>query len=84
MAARKKSIDFEKALAELETLVATMEKGDMSLEESLKAFETGIKLTRDCQARLSEAEQKVEILIEQQGELQLADFDSSATSISDA
>tara|TARA_B100000767_G_C19553727_1_gene446034 strand:- start:56 stop:310 length:255 start_codon:yes stop_codon:yes gene_type:complete len=84
MAARKKAIDFEKALAELETLVTTMEKGDMSLEESLKAFETGIKLTRDCQARLSDAEQKVEILIEQQGELQLADFDSSGTSISDA
>ena len=84
MAARKKAVDFEKALAELESLVATMEKGDMSLEESLKAFETGIKLTRDCQARLSEAEQKVEILIEQQGELQLADFDSSGTSISDA
>lgn len=84
MAARKKAVDFEKALAELETLVTTMEKGDMSLEESLKAFETGIKLTRDCQARLSDAEQKVEILIEQQGELQLADFDSSGTSISDA
>lgn len=75
MAARKKAVDFEKALSELETLVSTMEKGDMSLEESLKAFETGIKLTRDCQTRLSEAEQKVEMLIEQQGELQLTDFD---------
>lgn len=78
MAARKKAVDFEKALSDLEVLVATMEKGDMSLEESLKAFETGIKLTRDCQARLSEAEQKVEMLIEQQGELQLADFDPDA------
>lgn len=74
MAARKKAVDFEKALSELEVLVSTMEKGDMSLEESLKAFETGIKLTRDCQAKLSEAEQKVEMLIEQQGELQLTDF----------
>jgi len=76
MAPRKKAVDFEKALLELETLVATMEKGDMSLEESLKAFECGIKLTRDCQLRLSEAEQKVQILVEQQGELQLTDFDS--------
>lgn len=75
MVARKKAVDFEKALSELESLVATMEKGDMSLEESLKAFETGIKLTRDCQTRLTEAEQKVEMLIEQNGELQLTDFD---------
>lgn len=75
MAARKKAVDFEKALSELEALVSTMEKGDMSLEDSLKAFETGIKLTRDCQAKLSEAEHKVEMLIEQQGELQLTDFD---------
>lgn len=78
MAARKKAVDFEKALSELEALVSTMEKGDMSLEESLKAFEAGIKLTRDCQAKLSEAEQKVEMLIEQQGELQLTDFDPNA------
>lgn len=78
MAARKKAVDFEKALSELEALVSTMEKGDMSLEDSLKAFETGIKLTRDCQAKLSEAEQKVEMLIEQQGELQLTDFDPDA------
>lgn len=78
MAARKKAVDFEKALSELEVLVSTMEKGDMSLEESLKAFEAGIKLTRDCQAKLSEAEQKVEMLIEQQGELQLTDFDPNA------
>lgn len=78
MAARKKAVDFEKALSELEALVSTMEKGDMSLEESLKAFEAGIKLTRDCQAKLSEAEQKVEMLIEQQGELQLTDFDPDA------
>jgi exodeoxyribonuclease VII small subunit len=78
MAARKKAVDFEKALSELEALVSTMEKGDMSLEESLKAFEAGIKLTRDCQTKLSEAEQKVEMLIEQQGELQLTDFDPDA------
>ncbi len=78
MAARKKAVDFEKALSELEVLVSTMEKGDMSLEESLKAFESGIKLTRDCQTKLSEAEQKVEMLIEQQGELQLTDFDPDA------
>ncbi len=75
MAAKKKGVDFEKSLRELENLVTEMEKGDLSLEESLKAFETGIKLTRDCQTRLSEAEQRVQMLIEEQGELHLTPFD---------
>ena len=75
MAAKKKSVDFEKSLRELENLVTEMEKGDLSLEESLKAFEAGIKLTRDCQARLSEAEQRVQMLVEEQGELHLTPFE---------
>jgi exodeoxyribonuclease VII small subunit len=57
------SINFEKTLAELEQLVETMEKGDLSLEESLKHFERGIVLTKTCQQALSEAEQKVSILL---------------------
>lgn len=72
MAAKKKSTDFEQALRDLEALVTDMEKGNLSLEDSLKAFETGIQLTRECQARLQEAEQKVQILTEQQGELRVA------------
>ena len=62
MANRKKSIDFEKNLHQIETLVEQMEQGELSLEESLKAFEQGIKLTRACQQALAEAEQKVEML----------------------
>lgn len=62
MAARKKSIDFENKLSQLEVLVGEMEKGSLSLEESLKAFEDGIKITRECQQALKDAEQKVEIL----------------------
>ena len=69
MAAKKKAVDFEQSLQQLEALVTEMEKGDLSLEQSLKAFENGIQLTRECQTRLSEAEQKVELLLEQQGEL---------------
>ncbi len=69
MAAKKKAVDFEQSLQQLEALVTEMEKGDLSLEQSLKAFENGIQLTRECQTRLSEAEQKVEILLEQQGQL---------------
>ena len=69
MAKRKtKAIDFEKALDELEGLVERMEQGESSLEESLKDFERGIELTRSCQAALAEAEQKVEILLQKDGE----------------
>jgi len=50
----------------------------LSLEESLKAFEAGIKLTRDCQSRLSEAEQKVQLLLEEQGQLQATPFSDEA------
>ncbi len=63
-----KQPDFETALAELESLVETMEQGDLSLEESLKQFERGITLTRGCQSSLKEAEQKVQILLNQNGE----------------
>jgi len=70
--------DFEKALQELETLVEKMEQGDMSLEASLKAFERGIQLTRTCQQALAEAEQKVEQLLEKQGELKPEPFEPDA------
>ncbi len=76
MAAKKQTVDFEKSLGELETLVNELEKGDMSLEESLKAFEAGVKLTRDCQSRLTEAEQRVHTLIESQGEMSLEAFNN--------
>jgi exodeoxyribonuclease VII small subunit len=63
---KKKSVDFEQSLTTLETLVERMEQGDMTLEESLKAFETGIALTRECQTRLAAAEQQVTQLIAEQ------------------
>ena len=53
---------FEQSLSELEALVERMESGELSLEESLGAFEQGIALTRSCQQALQAAEQKVEIL----------------------
>lgn len=55
-------VDFEAALAELEGLVSRMESGALSLEASLEAFERGIKLTRDCQAALRQAELRVKAL----------------------
>jgi exodeoxyribonuclease VII small subunit len=53
---------FEESLAELEALVERMETGDLTLEDSLGAFERGIALTRTCQQALRAAEQRVEIL----------------------
>ncbi len=67
MAKTKKSFNFEQALGELEMLVAAMETGDMSLEESLLAFEQGIRLTRECQEALGQAEQKVQLLLSDSG-----------------
>jgi exodeoxyribonuclease VII small subunit len=54
---------LEKSLEELEALVARLEGGDLPLEQALKEFERGVKLTRQCQTALQEAEQKVEILL---------------------
>lgn len=62
MARRKSGFQFEKALTELESIVNRIEAGELSLEESLAAFEQGVQLTRDCQKALDEAEQKVEML----------------------
>jgi len=60
---------FEEALGKLDDIVRKMETGDMTLEESLKAFEEGIKLARLCSRKLDEAERRVEILLKQEGEL---------------
>ena len=77
MAAKKKAVDFEQSLNALEALVAKMEQGDLTLEQSLEAFSNGIQLTRECQTRLAEAEQQVTLLQEQQGQIQLSEFDVS-------
>ena len=80
MATKKQpSFNFEEALEELEDLVSSMEEGDLSLEESLKAFEKGIKLTRECQTALKKAEQKVQVLLNENGDtedLELSDEES--------
>lgn len=67
-AKKQPDFNFEEALEELEELVSSMEDGELSLEDSLKAFEKGIKLTRECQSALKKAEQKVQILLDESGE----------------
>jgi exodeoxyribonuclease VII small subunit len=74
MPKKKISPSFEDALAELEQLVSRLERGELSLEESLQAFERGVNLTRTCQKALQEAEQKVQILIEKNGSQMLGPF----------
>lgn len=59
---QNEQLSFEEALDQLETLVESMEQGDLSLEDSLNAFERGIALSRTCETALKSAEQKVEIL----------------------
>ncbi len=57
------AIKFEKALSRLETIVNELEEGELSLDESLKIFEEGVKLSKTCLKMLDEAEKKVEILV---------------------
>jgi len=65
---------FEEALGRLEDIVRKMEVGDMTLEESLKAFEEGIKLARLCSRKLDEAERRVEVLLKQEEGLIIEPF----------
>ncbi len=71
-----KSVNLEKSLAELETLVEELESGDLPLDKAMKKFEQGIKLTRNCQTALKDAEQKVEILLKSAGGESLQEFSS--------
>jgi exodeoxyribonuclease VII small subunit len=73
---QQETLAFEKSLKELEALVAKMEQGNLSLEESLQHFERGIQLTRTCQQALKEAEQKVEILLNKSGQDDIVPFTS--------
>jgi exodeoxyribonuclease VII small subunit len=71
---------LEKSLEELEALVTRLEGGDLPLEQALKEFERGVKLTRQCQAALHEAEQKVEILLKRTEQGEPVPFEAPADS----
>ena len=77
MTKEKQAVDFEQQLANLEALVESLESGELSLEESLKSFESGIRVARECQQALKAAEQKVELLTRQGDELVSQPFESS-------
>ena len=70
---------FESSLAELEQIVEQLENGDLPLEESLKLFETGVRLSRECRERLTEAERRIEVLMKDgDGKLQLSELSPDA------
>ena len=73
---KNKTLNLEKTLADLENLVEELESGDLPLEKAMQKFEQGIKLARNCQAALKEAEQKVEILLKSAGGEELEEFDA--------
>lgn len=74
---KKTTGGFEKDLGKLEEIVAALEEGGLSLDESLKQFESGIKLARRCEKALSDAEKKIELLMKNaEGELETQPFDA--------
>lgn len=71
---------FESALGELEGIVRKLENGDLDLEESLKLFEKGVKLSRECRERLTRAERRIEVLMkDSEGNLSLHELDPSSS-----
>jgi exodeoxyribonuclease VII small subunit len=70
-------VGLEKSLEELEALVARLEGGELPLEQALKEFERGMRLSRQCQAALQEAEQKVEILLKKTDSAEPQPFEPS-------
>lgn len=65
MSTKKDKLSFEAQLAQLETIVNAMEQGELPLEEALKQFEEGVKLTKNCQQMLDQARQRIQLLSEE-------------------
>ena len=71
------SLSFEATLAQLEILVSRLESGELPLDEALRTFEQGVRLTRECQAALSAAQQRVQLLLQRGETAVLEDFDAA-------
>ena len=78
METKKNHPDFEQAIAQLETIVARLEAGDLTLEQSLAQFERGVALVKDCRDALARAEERVQVLMEKDGRLALQDLAEDA------
>ena len=81
MSKKQTSASFEQQLEQLETIVDAMEQGELSLEDALKQFEQGVKLTKNCQQMLEQARQRIQVLSEQEQltDLHIAEEDADYT-----
>ena len=70
-----KKNNFEEKISELEVIVNQLEKNEMNLDESLKKFEEGMNLSKECNKMLEDAEKKITVLLEKDGEIEEEDFD---------
>ena len=76
MSKQEDNKDFETSLKKLEKIVSDLENGELPLEESIRTFEEGVKLTKHCQNLLSKAEIKIQKLVEgKDGSIDLETFD---------
>jgi len=77
MAGKGKEPLFEEAMKGLESVVARLESGEVSLEESIRLFEEGMKLSDTCRKRLDEADRKIEVLLRKPGGVEVVTEDES-------
>ena len=75
MKENNKDNNFEEKIKKLEDVVNALEKGDMNLDESLTKFEEGMKLSKECNKMLEDAEKKITVLLEKDGEIEETDFE---------
>ncbi len=66
--------NFEKNMSDLENIVTELEKGDLNLDESISKFEEGIRISKECNKILEEAEKKITILLQKDGEIKEENF----------
>ena len=74
MGKENEKISFEENIEKLEKIVTDLEKGNLNLDDSLKKFEEGMKISKDCNKILEEAEKKITILLEENGEIKEQEF----------
>ncbi|GAB4340286.1 MAG: exodeoxyribonuclease VII small subunit [Calditrichia bacterium] len=80
----KKKMSFESAMARLEEIAALLERGEISLEESIKVYEEGTQLLEFCENKLDEAEKKIQLLIRKpDGNFETKDLDATASQTAD-
>ncbi|MCI8655083.1 MAG: exodeoxyribonuclease VII small subunit [Clostridia bacterium] len=72
----EKKVDFEKSMEELENIVTKLEKGDLNLDESVEEFEKGMKISKECNKILENAEKRITILLQKDGNIEEEDFEA--------